>query len=199
MAVFCVFINSFRRSVLTKRTTLKFDSFASVRALSIWNVLASLGLRWWQHLIMEDFHEHWIQMLNCDCIAAEVAASRKATYPIINNYIRASPFPSNCAEDDFRPKCRFLLQSVRLNERHLNLLSIVNPTRCSNFSNLFYFWDNTVHVSDGLSVRHQEFKTVHTATGVCQTDTAVCLLASSNSTNCNLTSCNRENNSHTKQ
>jgi hypothetical protein len=33
------------------------------------------------------------------------------------------------------------------------------------------FSDNTLHVSDGLSVHHQEFKTVHTATGICQTDT----------------------------
>jgi len=40
------------------------------------------------------------------------------------------------------------------------------------------FWNDTLHVSDGLSVQHQEFKTVHTATGICQTDTAVCLLAS---------------------
>ena len=24
------------------------------------------------------------------------------------------------------------------------------------------FWNNAVHVSDGLSVHHQEFKTVHT-------------------------------------
>jgi len=39
------------------------------------------------------------------------------------------------------------------------------------------FWNDTVHVSDGLSVHHQEFKTVYTATGVCKTDTAVCLLA----------------------
>jgi len=30
---------------------------------------------------------------------------------------------------------------------------------------------------DGLSVHHQQFKTVHTASGVCQTDTATCLLA----------------------
>ena len=36
----------------------------------------------------------------------------------------------------------------------------------------------TLHVSDGLSIHHQEFKTVRTAIGVCQTDTAVCLLAS---------------------
>jgi len=34
------------------------------------------------------------------------------------------------------------------------------------------FWNNTVRVSDGLPVYHQEFKTVHTATGICQTDTA---------------------------
>ena len=38
------------------------------------------------------------------------------------------------------------------------------------------FWNDTLHVSDGLSVHRQEFKTVHTATGICQTYTAVCLL-----------------------
>jgi len=47
-------------------------------------------------------------------------------------------------------------------------ISIVKPTRCINVSNLFY-WSNTLHVSDGLSVHNQEFKTVHTATGICQT------------------------------
>jgi hypothetical protein len=36
---------------------------------------------------------------------------------------------------------------------------------------------NTLHVSGGLSVHHQEFKPVHTATGICQTDTFTCLLA----------------------
>jgi len=40
------------------------------------------------------------------------------------------------------------------------------------------FWNDTLHVLDGLSVHHQEFKTVHTAAGISQTDTAVCLLAS---------------------
>jgi len=37
------------------------------------------------------------------------------------------------------------------------------------------FWNDTVHVSDGLSVHHQEFKTVHTATGIRETYTGVCL------------------------
>jgi hypothetical protein len=41
------------------------------------------------------------------------------------------------------------------------------------------FWNDTLHVSDGLSVHHQQLKTVHAATGICQTDTADCLLASS--------------------
>jgi len=40
------------------------------------------------------------------------------------------------------------------------------------------FWNNTLHVSDVLSVHHQEFKTVHTATGICQTYTVAFLLAS---------------------
>ena len=40
------------------------------------------------------------------------------------------------------------------------------------------FWNDTLYISDNLSVHHQEFKTVHTATGICQTDTAVCFLAS---------------------
>jgi hypothetical protein len=41
------------------------------------------------------------------------------------------------------------------------------------------FFRGTVHVSDGLSIHYQEAKIVHTASGVCQTDSADCLLASS--------------------
>ena len=40
------------------------------------------------------------------------------------------------------------------------------------------FWNDTPRVSDGLSVHHQEFETVRIAAGICQADTAVCLLAS---------------------
>jgi len=32
-----------------------------------------------------------------------------------------------------------------------------------NISNVFYFDNSNLHVSDGLSVHHQESKTVHTA------------------------------------
>jgi len=38
-------------------------------------------------------------------------------------------------------------------------------------------WNDTLYVSDGLCVHHQEFNTVHTGIGVRQTDTADCLLA----------------------
>jgi len=47
--------------------------------------------------------------------------------------------------------------------------------QCTKF---ILFWNDVLHVSDGFSVHHQEFKTVHTATGICETDTA--LLASGN-------------------
>jgi len=37
---------------------------------------------------------------------------------------------------------------------------------------IYFIWSNTLHVSDGLSAHHQEFTTVHTVKGICQTDTA---------------------------
>jgi len=39
------------------------------------------------------------------------------------------------------------------------------------------FWNDSLRVSDVLSV-HRQFKAVHTETGICRTDTNVCLLAS---------------------
>ena len=41
------------------------------------------------------------------------------------------------------------------------------------------FWNDTLHVSDGLSVHHQESSTVYIAIGICHTGYADCLLASS--------------------
>jgi len=54
---------------------------------------------------------------------------------------------------------------------------IAKPTRCTNFSNLF--WNRTLHVSDSFSVRHQESSTVHTAIGTYHTGYADCLLKGS--------------------
>jgi len=44
-------------------------------------------------------------------------------------------------------------------------------------SKIYFIWSNTLHVSNGFSVHRQEFKTVHTATDICQTESQ--LLASS--------------------
>jgi len=38
---------------------------------------------------------------------------------------------------------------------HRDIFLIIKPTRCTNFSNLF--WNETLHVSDTSSVHHQEF------------------------------------------
>jgi len=40
------------------------------------------------------------------------------------------------------------------------------------------FWNDTLHVLDGLSIHHLEFKTVETATDICQILLSACLLAS---------------------
>ena len=45
------------------------------------------------------------------------------------------------------------------------------------FLKFILFCSSTLHILDGLSVHHQESKTVHTASGVCERDSADCLLA----------------------
>jgi hypothetical protein len=50
------------------------------------------------------------------------------------------------------------------------------------FLKFILFCSSTLNVSDGLSVHHQESKTVNTASGICQTVSADCLLAG---TRCN--------------
>jgi len=43
-------------------------------------------------------------------------------------------------------------------------VSTVKPTRCTRCIKFIFFWNDTLHVSDGLSSHHQQFKTVHRAT-----------------------------------
>jgi hypothetical protein len=45
------------------------------------------------------------------------------------------------------------------------------------FLKFILFSSSTLHVSDGLSVHNQESKTAHTASDICQTHSADCLLA----------------------
>jgi len=60
---------------------------------------------------------------------------------------------------------------------HRDIFLLKKPTRCTNFSNLF--WYRTVHVLDRFTVHHQESSTVYTAIGIYHTDYADCLLAGS--------------------
>ena len=62
-----------------------------------------------------------------------------------------------------------------MSNRYCQLLAGGNEMELECAS-ILYYWSNTLHVSDGLSVHHQGLKTVHNATGICQTDTADCLL-----------------------
>jgi len=41
------------------------------------------------------------------------------------------------------------------------------------FTIYLFLWD-ALHVSEGFSVHHQELKTAHTASGICQTSAATC-------------------------
>ena len=52
------------------------------------------------------------------------------------------------------------------------IILVVQPKRCT-VSQIIYSFKNAVHVSDGLSVHHQESKTVHPASGICQTGSVV--------------------------
>jgi hypothetical protein len=44
---------------------------------------------------------------------------------------------------------------------------IIKPTRCTNFTNLF--WHETLHVSDSSSAHHQEFIHCKLSNGMCHT------------------------------
>ena len=48
-----------------------------------------------------------------------------------------------------------------------SLVIKIKPTRCTNFTNLF--WHETLHVSDSSSVHHQEFIHCTLSNGICHT------------------------------
>ena len=55
-------------------------------------------------------------------------------------------------------------QDLLLESEGQRQILIIKPTRCTNFSNLF--WNTTLHVSGSFSFHHQESSTVHTAIGI---------------------------------
>jgi hypothetical protein len=76
-----------------------------------------------------------------------------------------------CNPTPFLPNTKFYIWFLTQTKIRV---SIVNQLHAP-VSQIYLFWINTLHVSDGPSVHHQEWKTVHTATGICQTDTCCCM------------------------
>ena len=64
----------------------------------------------------------------------------------------------------------------------LHFFFIIKPTRCTNFTNLF--WHETLHVSDSSSVHHQQFIHCTLSNGVCH----ICCRQLSNRTRMELSS-----------
>jgi len=86
----------------------------------------------------------------------------------------------------FHPACWRTLEHTKLCcsslssiEQMLWYVLIINQREA--LISQIYFWNRTLHVSDSISVHHQESSTVHTATGVGHTGYADCLLAGSGS------------------
>ena len=67
-------------------------------------------------------------------------------------------------EADLRSEASFRRENQLFSEYNQKM-------RC--FSIYLFLYD-ALHVSDGFCVHHQEFKTAHTASGVCQTNAATC-------------------------
>jgi hypothetical protein len=63
--------------------------------------------------------------------------------------------------DTFAPLGGRWLEYFLCRQRLETVIFIIKPTRCTNFSNLF--WNKTLHVSDSSFVHHQEFITAHKA------------------------------------
>jgi len=52
-----------------------------------------------------------------------------------------------------------------LNSELLGYFFIIKPTRCTNFTNLF--WHESLHISKSSSVNHQEFIHCTLSSGIC--------------------------------
>ena len=61
---------------------------------------------------------------------------------------------------------------LKIKKKIVFSVSIVKPTRLTSVSNLFHF-GMTLHVSDGPSVHHQEFKTIYSS--ICLTNAFRCM------------------------
>ena len=85
--------------------------------------------------------------------------------------------PSSMCQIDMQPSLNFEIKSLTSDIHravHRNILCS-KTNQMHQFLKFILFWNNTLRVSDGLSVHRQELKTVHTATGICLTYTCCCV------------------------
>ena len=68
-----------------------------------------------------------------------------------------------------------VMRSMTVSSKCHNTVRVrrVQPTRC-DVSQFIYFCKTLHMFQTGFSAHHQELKTAHTASGICQTDTATC-------------------------
>ena len=127
------------------------------------------------------YHYGWIRQ---KCLSQEKATTRLLVSQIYMNAYRITAF-CLLAGTRQQAECSICLSNACCCMYSLALLMTEGPKRkyygrgiylysktnqmhqCVKF---ILFWNNTLHVSDCLSVHHQELKTVHTATSICQTD-----------------------------
>ena len=66
----------------------------------------------------------------------------------------------------FRRVSPSIIRSLRLYIQH-HAIQVLWLLADAQYLKFILFWNNTLHVSDGLSVRHQDSETVYTASGIC--------------------------------
>ena len=84
--------------------------------------------------------------------------------------VKESVSPQGCHVTSLRT-CRILRCSDSHRTESGQLYSQSTTKKMRRFS-IYFFLQDALHVSDGFSVHHQELKTAHTASGICQTITA---------------------------
>jgi len=81
-----------------------------------------------------------------------------------------------------RRRCKNKFWNIHLN----NVTAHMNSCQRDALISKIYFWNRPLQVADRFSLHHQESSTVYTATGICQTGFADCLLAGSGWNSCSI-------------
>jgi hypothetical protein len=123
---------------------------------------------------------NWVLLLESRCILSKYKKPNKAIHTLICQYCK------NKTPTIFYAK-KIIVGGDTLFKGVITHLTLIGPcilvyfysktNQMHQFFIFILFCSNTLHVSDGLSVHHQESETVHTAPVICQTDSADCLLA----------------------